>query len=302
LTKQEDTRLEKQLEGIVLKGIGGFYYVEHGDKVYECRARGKIKQEGMTPLVGDKVVIKVNEQGYGSVERILPRKNYLIRPMVANIDQAIIVQAMTNPQPNLVLLDRMILFAEAQGMDIIICFNKADLVDAAAAYKLISIYNNSGYPVFSTSVQNPINIESITELLKDKVNVFAGPSGVGKSSLLNTVDSNFNLQTGEVSHKIGRGKHTTRHAELLKLDGGGWVVDTPGFSSLDQLPVDDVLELARYFPEFDDLINHCKFSRCRHDKEPGCRVKQAVDEGTISPSRYNSYLIFLYEIINRRKY
>jgi ribosome biogenesis GTPase / thiamine phosphate phosphatase len=294
--------MEERLDGVILKGIGGFYYVEHQDKIYECKARGKIKQEGITPLVGDRVSIKLNNQGYGSIEKVLDRKNFLVRPMVANIDQAIIVQAMTDPQPDLILLDRLILFAEAEQMEIIICFNKSDLASFETEKELVEIYSKSGYKTFSTSIQDKSTIEKINQLLQGKINVFAGPSGVGKSSLLNALDNNLNLQTGEISKRLGRGKHTTRHAELLKLTSGGWVVDTPGFSSLDMLPMDKAADLGSYFREFGDYDYQCKFSGCRHDKEPQCRVKKAVEEGHISKSRYNSYIIFLQELNNRRKY
>lgn len=294
--------MQNMLEGIIVKGIGGFYYVDTCNGVVECKARGKFKKEGISPMVGDRVRISLQDQGYGAIEEIFPRKSCLIRPTVANVDQAIIVQAITEPEPNIPLLDRFILFAEVQELDIIICFNKADLQSCEVLERLVNVYSEIGYKVIATSVNENIGIDELREVLKGKVSVFAGPSGVGKSSLLNSIDKHLNLQTGEISKKIERGKHTTRHAELLKLENGGLVVDTPGFSSLDILPVEEIEQLETLFKEFQRFSGNCKFHGCKHYKEPDCGVKHAIEAGDISKSRHDSYIMFLEQLKNRRKY
>lgn len=285
------------LNGTIIKGIGGFYYVDTDNGLYECRARGIFRKQKITPLVGDRVSISVvdEETKKGVVEDIDKRDTELIRPPIANVGKALIVFAIKNPKPNLSLLDRFIVLAEKENLEIVIVFTKIDLDDENYLEEIKGIYELSGYKVIPVSNKANINIDKIKEELKDSVVVFAGPSGVGKSSLLNEIDSNFKLQTGEVSDKIKRGKHTTRHAELLKLECGGMVADTPGFSSL---TLDDISEneLKDYFIEFDDF-NDCRFgSRCIHQNEPDCAVKEAVENGEISKKRYDSYIQLLNEI------
>ncbi|MBZ6006606.1 MAG: ribosome small subunit-dependent GTPase A [Paraclostridium dentum] len=285
------------IEGIITKGIGGFYYIDTNQGVYECRARGIFRKEKITPLVGDNVKINIidEENKKGVLEEIEDRDTELVRPPIANVNKAIIVFAIKNPNPNLSLLDRFIVLAERESLDIVIVLTKADLATDEELNKLKSIYETSGYKVIPVSNEAKINIDKVKEELKGNIVVFAGPSGVGKSTLLNNIDSKFQLQTGEVSDKIKRGKHTTRHAELLKLECGGMVADTPGFSSL---TLDDIEEdeLKEYFIEFDEFSDGCKFGgRCMHENEPICGVKEGVNEGKIAKERYESYLQLLKE-------
>lgn len=293
------------INGKIIKGIGGFYYVDTENGLYECRARGIFRKNKITPLVGDRVSISVvdEENKKGVVEEIEERDTELVRPPIANVDKALIVFAIKNPAPNLSLLDRFIVLAEKENLEIVIVFTKVDLdADGELLEELKSIYEVSGYKVIPVSNKLKLNIDKIKEELKENTVVFAGPSGVGKSSLLNEVDKNFELKTGEVSDKIKRGKHTTRHAELLKLECGGMVADTPGFSSL-TLDDTDESELKEYFIEF-DKYDDCRFgSRCIHENEPSCAVKEAVENGEISKKRYESYIQLLNEIRSgKRRY
>lgn len=293
------------INGKIIKGIGGFYYVDTENGLYECRARGIFRKNKITPLVGDRVSISVvdEENKKGVVEEIEERDTELVRPPIANVDKALIVFAIKNPSPNLSLLDRFIVLAEKENLEIVIVFTKVDLdTDGELLGELKDIYEVSGYKVISVSNKLKLNIDKIKEELKENTVVFAGPSGVGKSSLLNEVDKNFELKTGEVSDKIKRGKHTTRHAELLKLECGGMVADTPGFSSLTLDDIDES-ELKEYFIEF-DKYDECRFgSRCIHENEPSCAVKEAVENGDISKKRYESYIQLLNEIrLGKRRY
>lgn len=293
------------INGKIIKGIGGFYYVDTEKGLYECRARGIFRKNKITPLVGDRVSISVvdEENKKGVVEEIEKRDTELVRPPIANVDKVLIVFAIKNPAPNLSLLDRFIVLAEKENLEIVIVFTKVDLdADGELLEELKSIYEVSGYKVIPVSNKLKLNIDKIKEELKENTVVFAGPSGVGKSSLLNEVDKNFELKTGEVSDKIKRGKHTTRHAELLKLECGGMVADTPGFSSLTLDDIDES-ELKEYFIEF-DKYDDCRFgSRCIHENEPSCAVKEAVENGEISKKRYESYIQLLNEIRSgKRRY
>ena len=293
------------INGKIIKGIGGFYYVDTEKGLYECRARGIFRKNKITPLVGDRVSISVvdKENKKGVVEEIEKRDTELVRPPIANVDKALIVFAIKNPAPNLSLLDRFIVLAEKENLEIVIVFTKVDLdADGELLEELKSIYEVSGYKVIPVSNKLKLNIDKIKEELKENTVLFAGPSGVGKSSLLNEVDKNFELKTGEVSDKIKRGKHTTRHAELLKLECGGMVADTPGFSSLTLDDIDES-ELKEYFIEF-DKYDDCRFgSRCIHENEPSCAVKEAVENGEISKKRYESYIQLLNEIRSgKRRY
>ena len=293
------------INGKIIKGIGGFYYVDTEKGLYECRARGIFRKNKITPLGGDRVSISVvdEENKKGVVEEIEKRDTELVRPPIANVDKALIVFAIKNPAPNLSLLDRFIVLAEKENLEIVIVFTKVDLdADGELLEELKSIYEVSGYKVIPVSNKLKLNIDKIKEELKENTVVFAGPSGVGKSSLLNEVDKNFELKTGEVSDKIKRGKHTTRHAELLKLECGGMVADTPGFSSLTLDDIDES-ELKEYFIEF-DKHDDCRFgSRCIHENEPSCAVKEAVENGEISKKRYESYIQLLNEIRSgKRRY
>ncbi|WP_281526195.1 ribosome small subunit-dependent GTPase A [Intestinibacter bartlettii] len=285
------------IEGRIIKGIGGFYYIETEKGLYECRARGIFRKNKITPLVGDFVKISVVDEDNkkGVVEEIQERKTELVRPPIANVNKALIVFAVKNPTPHLSLLDRFIVLAERENLEIVIILTKIDLDDDNTFEKIKNIYEPCGYKVIGVSNLENKNIDKVKEELKDNTVVFAGPSGVGKSSLLNQIDSNFQLKTGDVSDKIKRGKHTTRHAELFELKFGGMVADTPGFSSLTLDDIEDI-DLKDYFIEFEDH-DDCKFgSRCIHQNEPNCAVKEAVEKGEIPKERYESYIQLLNEI------
>ena len=285
------------IEGRIIKGIGGFYYIETEKGLYECRARGIFRKNKITPLVGDFVKISVVDEDNkkGVVEEIQERKTELVRPPIANVNKALIVFAVKNPTPHLSLLDRFIVLAERENLEIVIILTKIDLDDDNTFEKIKNIYEPCGYKVIGVSNLENKNIDKVQEELKDNTVVFAGPSGVGKSSLLNQIDSNFQLKTGDVSDKIKRGKHTTRHAELFELKFGGMVADTPGFSSLTLDDIEDI-DLKDYFIEFEDH-DDCKFgSRCIHQNEPNCAVKEAVENGEIPKERYESYIQLLNEI------
>ena len=285
------------IEGRIIKGIGGFYYIETEKGLYECRARGIFRKNKITPLVGDFVKISVVDEDNkkGVVVEIQERKTELVRPPIANVNKALIVFAVKNPTPHLSLLDRFIVLAERENLEIVIILTKIDLDDDNTFEKIKNIYEPCGYKVIGVSNLENKNIDKVKEELKDNTVVFAGPSGVGKSSLLNQIDSNFQLKTGDVSDKIKRGKHTTRHAELFELKFGGMVADTPGFSSLTLDDIEDI-DLKDYFIEFEDY-DDCKFgSRCIHQNEPNCAVKEAVENGEIPKERYESYIQLLNEI------
>lgn len=288
-------------KGIILKGIASFYYVSYRGKVYECKARGKIKNQKMTPLVGDYVRIEILDEKTlkGSIEEIFERQVELLRPAVANVEQAIIVFAAKSPDPNLNLIDKMTVLAEYSDLDIVLCMNKCDLDRNNDFEKYLDIYSSAGYPIVRTSTHTNEGIEELRHLLKGKINVFAGPSGVGKSSLLNAIQEGLALQTGVVSEKIGRGKHTTRYSELIQLEKGGWVVDTPGFTSL-ELDFIDRYELGDLFPDFNRGFE-CRFHNCMHLNEPDCAIKKAVDEGQVRASRYESYKQFMESISNHTR-
>ena len=282
------------IDGRIIKGIGGFYYVETKNGLYECRARGIFRKNKITPLVGDRVKISIvdEENKKGVVEEIQKRETELVRPPIANVNKALIVFAVKNPTPHLSLLDRFIVLAERENLEIVIVLTKIDLDDDNTFEKIKNIYEPCGYKVIGVSNFEKINIDKVKEELKDNTVVFAGPSGVGKSSLLNEIDSNFKLKTGDVSDKIKRGRHTTRHAELFELEFGGLVADTPGFSSLTLDDIDDI-ELKEYFIEFEEY-DGCKFgSKCIHENEPNCAVKEAVENGEIPKERYESYIQLL---------
>lgn len=283
-------------EGIIVKGIGGFYYIKYGADIYECKARGKFRNKKITPLVGDYVSFTFDENTkQGMIEDIHDREVELIRPPVANVEQAIIVFALKNPDPNLRLLDKILVMSEYHNLKLKICINKVDLDNDSLLDDILKMYQNTGYEIIPCSTKKDIGIEAIKEVLKDKISVFAGPSGVGKSSILNKVQSGLELKTGELSHKIKRGKHTTRHSELLRLDFGGWVVDSPGFTSL-TIDYIEIEEMGALFPEFAAYVDDCKFANCLHINEPDCGVKNALEEGYINKNRYNNYAEFLNQI------
>lgn len=291
------------LEGVIVKGIGGFYYVDTHKGVYECRARGIFREEKITPMIGDKVSIRLSqEDNTGYIENIHDRKSQLLRPAVANITTVIIVMSIKKPTLNYWLLDRFLIMAEHENLNIHICINKIDLDDDNKASLIDETYDKAGYQVIKTSTKTGEGIKELKMTLKDNITVFAGPSGVGKSSLLNQIQPNLNLKTGVVSKKTTHGKHTTRHVELIDLDSHGYVVDSPGFSSLDIDFIESEVELGQYFREINEYSHKCKFTGCLHDKEPGCEIKDQVEKGNISSIRYENYLQFLEEIRNIRRY
>ena len=292
------------MQGKIIKGIGGFYYihVEH-QGVYECKAKGIFRNRKVKPLVGDDVVIDViDESGKkGNIREILPRKNELIRPAVANIDQALVFFAAAQPEPNLGLLDRFLLQMEYKDIPVIIGFNKCDLVEDARIRELEKIYEASGYPMVFVSVKESKYLEGLKELLSGKTTALAGPSGVGKSSLMNWLLPEASMETGAVSEKIKRGRHTTRHSELIAIDKESYIMDTPGFSSL-YVGEMEKEELKYCFREFTPFEGRCRFQGCSHIHEPGCLVKAAVEEGQIHKNRYRDYVEMYQELQDKKRY
>lgn len=283
-----------QYTGIILKITGGFYYVEAADSVYECKARGVFRKRGMSPLVGDVVDISVPDDGYCSIDRIHERRNYLVRPSLANLDNLMIISSVKEPDANLYLIDKMTAAAVNKEITPIVVFSKSDL---AQTDHLVEIYRKVGIPAFSFSSVDNRGLEEIKAVLKDKVTAFCGNSGVGKSTLLNALFPELSLQTGAISDKLGRGRHTTRTVELFKKHGG-YIADTPGFSTVDierfELIRKDELKFA--FPEFDEHFGTCQFNSCNHVCEKGCRVLEAVENGEIPRSRHDSYVRMYNEV------
>jgi len=292
------------MQGKIIKGIAGFYYVHvAGSGIYECKAKGVFRSQNVKPLVGDNVELSVlnEEEKTGNIERILPRKNELIRPAVANVDQALVIFAAAKPKPNFNLLDRFLISMKYQEVPVIICFNKQDMVKEEELQLLKSTYQAAGYDIYFTSAVKEDGIDELREILKGKTTTVAGPSGVGKSSLINILQPEAAMETGAISRKIERGKHTTRHSELFAVDEESFICDTPGFSSV-FLPELEKEELWRYFPEFTEYESYCRFQGCMHIHEPDCGVKDALAEGKISPNRYENYKLLYEELKDRRKY
>nr|WP_147570458.1 ribosome small subunit-dependent GTPase A [[Clostridium] hylemonae] len=284
--------------------MAGFYYVHVVESgVYECKAKGVFRKEKIKPLVGDDVEIEVlSESGReGNIEKILPRRNELIRPAVANIDQALVVFAIARPSPHFNLLDRFLVMMESKGIPVILCFNKEDIATDPQVKELKEIYADCGYPLLFTSARLGQNIDKVREVLKGRTTAVAGPSGVGKSSLINILQPEANMETGAISTKIERGKHTTRHTELFPVGEDAYIMDTPGFSSL---YVNDFEkeELKQYFPEFAPFEGTCRFHGCDHIHEPGCGVKEAFDKGLIHSVRYKNYVDMYEELKKKRRY
>ncbi|OPZ74659.1 MAG: putative ribosome biogenesis GTPase RsgA [Firmicutes bacterium ADurb.Bin456] len=290
---------ENLVEGIVLKAYSGHYYVLDGNEVWECSLPGRFRREKQLVLPGDRVLLRPGDGHTGVVERVSPRRTVLARPAVANVDQAIIVFAVREPDPNPWLVDRFLISASTSGVEPLICFNKADLTEERQI-EPVARYGKY-YRLVVISAKTGEGLELLRQALVGKVSVFAGPSGVGKSTILNALHPGLALKTAELSAKLKRGRHTTRHVELIVLPGGGFVADTPGFSSLD-LPCLKPEELSGYFPEMDDYLGKCQFNQCLHHREPGCAVKSAVESGLINKERYLRYLEFLEELRERRRY
>lgn len=292
------------MQGKIIKGIAGFYYVYGEDEVlYECKAKGIFRQQKMKPLVGDDVEIDIisEEKKTGNVAAILPRKNALIRPAVANVDQALLIFAAASPNPNFNLLDRFLVMMGRQDVPVILCFNKCDLITEEQQQEIASIYEASGCEILFVSAKKELGLKELQEILAGKTTTVAGPSGVGKSSLINLLAPEACMETGEISKKIERGRHTTRHAELIQLKEDGYIMDTPGFSSL-YLPEMEKEELQDCYPEFAAFEPYCRFQGCSHISEPDCGVKEALSEGKIHPVRYENYCQLYGELKDRKKY
>ena len=292
------------MQGKIVKGISGFYYVHVVESgIYECKAKGIFRQQKMKPLVGDDVEIDIisEEKKTGNVAAILPRKNALIRPAVANVDQALLIFAAASPNPNFNLLDRFLVMMGRQDVPVILCFNKCDLITEEQKQEIASIYEASGCKILFVSAKKELGLKELQKILEGKTTTVAGPSGVGKSSLINLLAPKACMETGEISKKIERGRHTTRHAELIQLKEDGYIMDTPGFSSL-CLPEMEKEELQDYYPEFSAFEPYCRFQGCSHISEPDCGVKEALAEGKIHPVRYENYCQLYGELKDRKKY
>ncbi|WP_291573413.1 ribosome small subunit-dependent GTPase A [Clostridium sp. UBA4548] len=284
------------MEGVIVKGIGGLYYVDVDKEIYECKARGKFRHSGLTPMIGDYVVIEIEKDKTGVINEILPRHTELIRPVVANVTQAFVVFAFKEPDLNLELLYKFLVLCEYNDLKAVVCFNKMDL--ATEEHKEIGeVLKNVGYDVLYLEAKHGVGVQGLKEKIKDNISVFCGPSGVGKSTLLNSFIGREKMKTGEISEKAKRGKHTTRHSELIQVEEG-FLVDTPGFSSL-ELDFIGKEDLQYCFPEFKLYSDQCKFNNCFHHKEPGCAVKAALELGEINKIRYKFYVKTLEEAISR---
>lgn len=282
------------LKGTIIKGIGGFYYVEAAGEIYECKARGAFRKEKIIPLVGDSVEISVEENGKNSIDVISERRNFFNRPPIANVDNLVIVSSTCDPKPNTLIIDRLTAVAYYKDVQPVIVFTKDDLSEAD---EFIEMYSSTGIPVFAVSNKTEEGVDKVKALLDGSISAFTGNSGVGKSSLLNCIAPEFSLETGEISQKLGRGRHTTRHVELFRV-GSGYIADTPGFSSLDFETNDIIMkdELAYCFPEFREYLGSCKFTSCAHVNDKGCAVCEALKDGKINHSRHESYVSLYNEV------
>lgn len=275
-------------EGVIVKALSGFYYVQTDERLLECKARGRFRLDGTSPLVGDRVECSLDAHGKGRIDRVFERRNFFIRPAVANVDALVFVAANTNPVTDPFLIDRVSVIAESAGCELIVCINKTDVDPADELYR---IFTAAGFTVVRTSVPDGTGIDALRREIAGKICAFTGNSGVGKSSIMNALSPGLNIKTAEVSEKLGRGKHTTRHVELFDIGGGTYAADTPGFASFDieMMEIIPKEQLQFDFVEFAPYIGECRFNNCAHLKEPGCAVTQAVADGKIMPSRYRSY-------------
>lgn len=292
------------MQGKIIRGIAGFYYIHVPEiGILECKAKGIFRKNKLKPLVGDFVEVSIldEENKKGNIDEVLERKNELIRPAVANIDQALVIFAIKKPEPNLNLLDRFLIMMEQKDIPCVLVFNKSDLATEEEKETLRAIYQNSGCKILFISAKQNQGIEEIRNVLEGKTSTVAGPSGVGKSSLINQLQSGISMETGSISEKIERGKHTTRHTEFIPIGGDTFIMDTPGFSSLAVFDMEKE-ELEQFYPEFDDYRDTCRFNGCSHTHEPGCSVKEAIEEGKISKERYENYRLIYEELKNRKKY
>lgn len=290
------------MTGRIIKGVGGFYYVHTPEGTYTCKAKGAFRFDRMRPLVGDIVDMNVvpGEDMVGNITAIRDRKNTLIRPNVANVDQALIIFSLTSPDPNFVTCDKMILQYKAQGIPVLVCFNKDDIADDELARRVLHDYGSCGCRVFITSARLKEGIDELADELWQRTTTVAGPSGAGKSSIINALTKDDLMLTGEISKKLARGKHTTRHSEIIPIKDNTYIIDTPGFSSFDLSDIRPE-DLPDYYEEFKD-ITACRFMPCSHTHEPGCMVKEAVETGRIPALRYENYAYILSELEQSRRY
>ena len=290
------------MEGLIVKGIGGFYYVDTGSEIIEAKGRGIFKKDGITLAVGDRVELEIiDETGRkGVINSIYPRKNQFIRPPIVNVDTFVVVFAASKPKPNLVLVDKFLVMAEMHGVEAVICINKSDLVSRDELDEYRNVYDGI-YPVIAVSARTGEGMDELKKAISGKTAAFAGPSGVGKSTITNALVPHANMETGSISEKTKRGRHTTRHAEIFKAEGGGRIFDTPGFTSFEIMEADED-SLMHYYPDIEHFSGDCYYDNCRHLKEPQCAVREALKEGKIHRLRYESYSANMEEIKNRRKY
>ena len=287
------------MNGKIIKGIGGFYYIKTEEGLIECKARGKFRHKDIKPMVGDNVTIKI-ENGKGVIEEIHKRTSELVRPTVANVSLAFIVFAVKNPDINFDLLNKFLVLCEYNNIEVIVCLNKIDLVSEEEREEIKKRINDIGYEVLFINAKQGIGLERLKEKIEGNVTVLCGPSGAGKSTLINKLADKEHMETGKVSEKLGRGKHTTRHSELIEV-ANGYIVDTPGFSTLEIKDLMDKNSLKYCFPEFSEYNDNCKYRGCLHNKEPKCALKDAVEEGKVNRYRYNFYIKSLEEIIEEEK-
>lgn len=296
------------MQGKIIKGIAGFYYVhvaeaDKADGIYECKAKGIFRKDGRKPLVGDDVEMDVldEEEFLGNIRELLPRRSELIRPAVANVDQALVIFSILSPKPNFNLLDRFLIMMGQQDIPCVICFNKQDIDSGNDGTRYREIYSGCGYDTISVSAREGTGIEELKGLLTGKTTTVAGPSGVGKSSIVNCLQPGIHMETGKISEKIQRGRHTTRHTELIAMGEDTYILDTPGFSSLELFDLEKE-QLAGCYPEFAPYEKYCQFRGCSHIAEPVCGIQDAVKEGKISRLRYGNYCILYEELKNKKKY
>lgn len=302
LTLKKAEKSNTPMKGLIIKGIGGFYYVDTGSEIIEAKGRGIFKKDGITLAVGDKVELEIidDAEKKGVINSIYPRKNQFIRPPIANVDTFVVVFAASKPKPNLVLVDKFLVMAEMHGVEAVICINKSDLVSPEVLAEYRAIYGNI-YPVIAVSARTGEGMDELKQAVSGKTAALAGPSGVGKSTIINALIPHANMETGSISEKTKRGKHTTRHVEIFRADGGGRIFDTPGFTSFEIMEAEED-NLMHYYPDIDRYSANCYYDNCRHLKEPSCAVREALNEGKIHRLRYESYAANMEEIKNRRKY
>ena len=290
------------MEGLIVKGIGGFYYVDTGSDIIEAKGRGIFKKDGITLAVGDRVELEIIDEAEkkGVINSIYPRKNQFIRPPIVNVDTFVVVFAASKPKPNLVLVDKFLVMAEMNDVEAVICINKSDLASQEELKEFRAVYEDI-YPVIAVSAKTGDGMDELKKAVSGKTAALAGPSGVGKSTIINDLVPYANMETGSISEKTKRGRHTTRHAEIFKAEGGGRIFDTPGFTSFEIMEADED-SLMHYYPDIEHFSGDCYYDNCRHLKEPQCAVREAVNEGNIHKRRYESYAANMEEIKNRRKY